>query len=104
MCYLRWNIRIDKTQGFHDQIEVKQKEPQPWIAKINAKQAEIDVHDAIAKKAEALKEARKEVQENLGNLQGDQEVKVESALFWNEYNWTSFLIACRAREVKGEQE
>ena len=85
MCYLTCNIRIDKTQGFHDQIEVKQKELQPWTAKINTKQAEIDVasseRDALAKKAEALKEARKEAQENLGNLQGDQEVKVESALF-----------------------
>lgn len=71
---------VDKTQGFHDQIEVKQKELQPWTAKINAKQAEIDVasseRDALARKAEALKEARKEAQENLENLQGDQEVKV----------------------------
>jgi structural maintenance of chromosome 4 len=71
---------VDKTQGFHDQIEVKQKELQPWTAKINTKQAEIDVasseRDALAKRAEALKEARKEAQGNLGNLQGDQEVKV----------------------------
>lgn len=71
---------VDKTQGFHDQIEVKQKELQPWTAKINAKQAEIDVasseRDALARKTEALKEARKEAQENLENLQGDQEVKV----------------------------
>ena len=34
---------LDKTQGFHDQIEVKQKELEPWTAKINSKQAEIDV-------------------------------------------------------------
>jgi structural maintenance of chromosome 4 len=68
---------------FHDQIEVKQKELQPWTAKINSKQAEIDVasseRDALAQKAAALKEARKEAQENLENLQGDQEVKVRDS-------------------------
>lgn len=53
-----WNRCVDKTQSFHDQIEVKQKELQPWTAKINVKQAEIDVAtsecDALAKRAEAL--------------------------------------------------
>jgi structural maintenance of chromosome 4 len=43
------------SQGFHDQIEVKRKELQPWTAKINTKQAEIDAtsseRDALAKKA-----------------------------------------------------
>jgi structural maintenance of chromosome 4 len=71
---------IVKTQVFHYQIEVKQKELQPWTAKINMKQARIDVatskHDTLVKKAEALKEALKEAQANLENLQGDQEVKV----------------------------
>ena len=75
-----WNLCVDKTQSFHDQIEVKQKELQPWTAKINAKQAGIDVatseRDALAKRAEALKEARQDALANLENLQGDQEVKV----------------------------
>ncbi|RDB19364.1 Structural maintenance of chromosomes protein 4 [Hypsizygus marmoreus] len=70
----------DKTQGFHDQIEVKQKELQPWTAKINAKQAEIDVasseRDALAKKAEALEAARKDAVGTLDNLNSDHGVKL----------------------------
>ncbi|KAI5119782.1 hypothetical protein M0805_009253 [Coniferiporia weirii] len=69
----------DKTQVFHDQIEVKQKELQPWTTQINTKQAEVDValseRDTLAKKAEAVKEARKEAQEALGQLQADHEAK-----------------------------
>ena len=65
---------------FHDQIEVKQKELQPWTAKINAKQAEIDVasseRDALAKKAEDIKQAGKEALEALEKLQKDQSKKV----------------------------
>lgn len=65
---------------FHDQIEVKQKELQPWTAKINAKQAEIDVaiseRDTLAKKAEALKAAYSEAQEALEKLQESHEAKV----------------------------
>ncbi|KAF9469527.1 RecF/RecN/SMC N terminal domain-containing protein [Collybia nuda] len=71
----------DKTQVFHDQIEVKQKELQPWTAKINTKRAEIDVasseREALVKRAEALKTAGKEAQETLEGLQGDQAVKVK---------------------------
>lgn len=65
---------------FHDQIEVKQKELQPWTAKINAKQAEVDVasseRDALAKKAEGVKQAGKEALEALEELQKDQSKKV----------------------------
>ena len=65
---------------FHDQIEVKQKELQPWTAKINAKQAEVDVasseRDALAKKAESIKQAGKEALEALEKLQEDQYKKV----------------------------
>ncbi|EGO05390.1 hypothetical protein SERLA73DRAFT_101211 [Serpula lacrymans var. lacrymans S7.3] len=70
----------DKTQVFHNQIEVKQKELQPWTAKINAKQAEIDVatseRDALVKKADVMKEASKEAQQALEKLQSDQEAKL----------------------------
>ncbi|KAG6907476.1 hypothetical protein DXG01_008812 [Tephrocybe rancida] len=70
----------DKTQVFHDQIEVKQRELQPWTAKINAKQAEVDVasseRDALTKKAEALEVARKEAQETLQGLNSDHLIKV----------------------------
>ncbi|EPQ60070.1 hypothetical protein GLOTRDRAFT_112842 [Gloeophyllum trabeum ATCC 11539] len=69
----------DKTQVFHDQIEVKQKELQPWMAKINTKQAEIDVatseRDALAKKAEAVKEALEEAQTTVDKLQAEHETK-----------------------------
>lgn len=70
----------DKTQVFHDQIEVKQKELQPWTAQINAKQAEIDIaiseRDSLAKKAEAVQSTRKEAQETLERLQTDLAAKV----------------------------
>jgi len=57
-----WNRCVDKTQSFHDQIEVKQKELQPWTAKINVKQAEIDVAtsecDALVKMSRGTHESR----------------------------------------------
>lgn len=71
----------DKTQVFHDQIEVKQKELQPWRARINSKQAEIDVatgeRDALVKKAEEIKRTHKEAQETLSQLHADQASKVD---------------------------
>ncbi|KZT27497.1 RecF/RecN/SMC protein [Neolentinus lepideus HHB14362 ss-1] len=69
----------DKTQVFHDQIEVKQKELQPWMAKINTKQAEMDVatseRDALAKKAQAVKEALQDAQETVEKLESEHETK-----------------------------
>jgi structural maintenance of chromosome 4 len=74
-------VYVDKTQVFHDQIEVKQKELQPWTAKINTKQAEVDIASservALAKKAEAVKDVSKEAQEALEKLQSHQEAKVK---------------------------
>lgn len=71
---------VDKTQVFHDQIEAKQKDLQPWMAKINTKQAEIDVasseRDALAKKAETLEATRKEAEDTLHGLRSDHEIKV----------------------------
>jgi peptidoglycan hydrolase CwlO-like protein len=59
---------------------VKQKELQPWTAKLNKKQAEIDVatseRDALSRKAEAVKEACNEAQENLEKLQAELAAKV----------------------------
>ena len=82
-CTVQVNNRsecTDKTQVFHDQIEVKQRELQPWTAKINAKQAEKDVavseRDTLTKKAEAVTNARKEAQEALQQLQNDHAAKV----------------------------
>lgn len=70
----------DKTQVFHDQIEQKQKELQPWKTKINQKQAEIDIktseRDMLVEKAEAIKQASAEAQEALEKLRSDQKTKV----------------------------
>ncbi|KAH9980780.1 RecF/RecN/SMC protein [Russula compacta] len=69
----------DKTQVFHDQIEQKQKELQPWKTKINQKQAEIDVktseRDMLVKKAETIKQGSAEAQEALEKLRSDQKSK-----------------------------
>ncbi|KAH9041388.1 RecF/RecN/SMC N terminal domain-containing protein [Lactarius pseudohatsudake] len=73
-------IRDNKTQVFHDQIEQKQKELQPWKAKINQKQAEVDVktseRDMLVKKAEAVKQASAEAQEALETVKSDQKAKL----------------------------
>ncbi|KAJ6593824.1 RecF/RecN/SMC [Mycena capillaripes] len=70
----------DKTQVFHDQIEVKQKDLQPWTAKINAKKAEVAVatseRDALAKKAKAAQEATEEASNTLQQLREDQQTKL----------------------------
>jgi structural maintenance of chromosome 4 len=70
----------DKTQVFHDQIEQKQKELQPWKTKVNQKQAEVDVktseRDMLIQKAETIKQASAEAHEALENLRNDQKTKV----------------------------
>ncbi|KAJ6586845.1 RecF/RecN/SMC [Mycena vulgaris] len=70
----------DKTQVFHDQIEAKQKDLQPWTTKINAKQAEVDVatseRDALSKKAKTVQDAAEEASANLQQLQVDQQAKL----------------------------
>ena len=71
---------------YHDQIEVKQRELQPWTAKINKKQAEIDVatseRDMLAKKAEAAKAALDDAKQTLEQLQEDQQAKVSCLSKW----------------------
>jgi structural maintenance of chromosome 4 len=71
---------IDRTQVYHDQIEAKQRELQPWTSKINKKQAEIDVayseRDMLSKKAEAAKTALEEAEQTLQQLQHDHKAKV----------------------------
>ncbi|TDL26418.1 hypothetical protein BD410DRAFT_783474 [Rickenella mellea] len=93
----------DKTQVFHDQIEVKQKELQPWTAKINTKKAEVDVavseRDTLAKKAEAVKNSLNEAQESLANLQGDHDAKTAELLELKE-NRGSLKEDVRAGEKK----
>ncbi|KAK0477734.1 hypothetical protein EDD18DRAFT_1377973 [Armillaria luteobubalina] len=70
-----------KTQVFHNQIEVKQKELQPWMTKLNVKQAEIDVamseRDALVQKAERIKDLSKDAENSLEELRSNQTVKVQ---------------------------
>jgi len=69
---------------FHDQIEAKQKDLQPWTTKINAKKAEVDVatseREALGKKAKAVQDAAEEASVKLEQLQVDQKAKVTSTL------------------------
>ena len=69
----------DKTQVYHEQIEAKQKELQPWTTKINAKQKDLDVaqseRDMLAKKAEAAKVALDEAKATLEQLKEDENAK-----------------------------
>jgi structural maintenance of chromosome 4 len=71
---------LDKTQVFHEQIKTKQKELQPWTAKINIKQAAIDIvsseQDVCTKKVTGLKDAVMQVEGQLTELQVEQEGKV----------------------------
>lgn len=69
-----------KTDVFHAQIETKQKELEPWNAKINKKQAEIDLasneRDLLAEKAVAVKGSVDEASRTLDGLVKDKEAKV----------------------------
>ncbi|KAL0952089.1 hypothetical protein HGRIS_008725 [Hohenbuehelia grisea] len=71
-----------KTQVFHDQIQVHQGELQPWTAKINAKQKEINVatgeKEALEKKANELKDSVRESQEALARFQEERATKTTS--------------------------
>lgn len=70
----------DKTQVFHDQIEIKQKELVPWEAKINQTKAEIDIasseRDMLVQKAKAIEASAAEAQEVLQQLTADRDAKV----------------------------
>lgn len=65
---------------FSDQIEKKQRELQPWDAKINQKKAHVDVRvnerDMLVQKAVAAKEASEEAERSLKALQDEQVSKV----------------------------
>jgi structural maintenance of chromosome 4 len=71
----------DKTEVFHVQIEAKQKELEPWTAKINKKQAEIDLAESeralLAEKAQSGKTAVDEATEALEKLREDKAAKAQ---------------------------
>ncbi|KAJ3512348.1 hypothetical protein NMY22_g15359 [Coprinellus aureogranulatus] len=70
-----------KTQVFHDQIQAKQKELQPWTAKIDAMQAEIDVRvnerDTLVKRAEDRKASLDEAEKSLADLEEVQKRQMD---------------------------
>jgi len=76
----------DKTRSFHDQIEVKQKELQPWTIEINQKQAKIDLakseRETLARKFEVVREAKEEAENTKNRLQGEKETKVSVTPFF----------------------
>jgi hypothetical protein len=77
---LTMRLCADKTKVFSDEIEKKQRELQPWTAKIQAKQTEVDVRiserDMLVKKGESVKQALEEAEASLQSLQDEQVKKV----------------------------
>ncbi|KAH9032484.1 SMCs flexible hinge [Lactarius pseudohatsudake] len=70
----------DKSRVFRDRIEQKQKELQPWKAKVDQKQAEVDVktseRDMLVKRAEAVEQASAEAHEALETAKSVQTAKI----------------------------
>lgn len=71
----------DKTEGFTIEIDAKQRELEPWTAKISEKQSAIDVaqseRDLLAKKAEDAKAALAEAKAALEQLKDSGKGKEE---------------------------
>ncbi|KAK8849453.1 hypothetical protein IAR55_004786 [Kwoniella newhampshirensis] len=79
----------DKTAVFTTQIEAKQRELEPWTAKISEKQSAIDVaqseRDLLAQKATGIQEALAEAKANLQSLkEGDGSKQEEYAALKKE--------------------
>jgi hypothetical protein len=77
-------IRLDKTQGFSNQIKAKQQELQPWTAQISEKQAAIDIarseHTTLSTKVEETKNAGSQAKEQLENVKAERQEKVSSRM------------------------
>ncbi|KAG8836353.1 hypothetical protein FRC17_005639 [Serendipita sp. 399] len=69
----------DKTQGFTKQIEAKQRELQPWAAKIRQKEGEIKIaqneQESLNKKVESIRNAGSEAKAAVDALKADKESK-----------------------------
>ena len=73
----------DKTDEFTVQIDAKQRELEPWTAKINEKQSLVDIatseRDALAQKATGMQTALEEARASLAALkEGDGSKQQES--------------------------
>lgn len=78
-------IFTDKTQVFTQQIEAKQRELQPWSAKIRQKEGEVNIakneKDSIQRKVEAAQNAGAEAKAALDALKAEHQTKVSTLLY-----------------------
>jgi structural maintenance of chromosome 4 len=76
------NFPLDKTQGFTRQIEEKQRELQPWSAKIRQKEGEVNIakneQDSLKRKVEEARNAEAESKATLDALRTEQQAKVRA--------------------------
>jgi structural maintenance of chromosome 4 len=76
------NLPLDKTQGFTRQIEEKQRELQPWSAKIRQKEGEVNIakneQDSLKRKVEEARNAEAESKATLSALRTEQQAKVRA--------------------------
>jgi len=79
---LTYISQLDKTQGFTRQIEEKQRELQPWSAKIRQKEGEVNIakneQDSLKRKVEEAQNAEAESKATLDALRTEQQVKVRA--------------------------
>ncbi|CED84437.1 smc protein [Phaffia rhodozyma] len=102
----------DKTAGFSNQIELKQRELEPWTAKISEKQALIDVAESerklLREKANGLTEGVVEAEEGLKIIEAGREEKLEmlQALSKKEKILNKQLVQARItlEEINGKEE
>jgi chromosome segregation ATPase len=75
-------LRVDKTQGFSNQIKAKQQELQPWTAQISERQAAIDIarseHTTLGTKVEEATNAGAQAKEQLDKIKAERQGKVSS--------------------------
>ncbi|KAG8797776.1 hypothetical protein FRC16_008533 [Serendipita sp. 398] len=93
-----------KTQGFTKQIEAKQKELQPWTAKIRQKEGEIKIaqneQESLKKKVESIKNAGSEAKAAVDALKADKDSKASINLF----HFHSIIIASQEHECRQAQQ
>ncbi|KIO24616.1 hypothetical protein M407DRAFT_26046 [Tulasnella calospora MUT 4182] len=93
----------DKTEVFHAQIEAKQKELEPWNAKINKKQAELDLatneRNMLAEKAEAIQASVDDAVKSVEDLTGEKRAKEEQL-----GQLKSELVALKREVAAGEKK
>ena len=86
---------------------MKQRELQPWTAKINKKQAEIDVatseREMLAKKAEAAKAALDEAKQTYEQLQEDQTAKVSCFSHNIQATFAHLIQVAEVDELKSQR-